>query len=294
MGIKLDQVGARILRLVNGLGLCSRGVSDHVHLPYSLGELLEHALAITAPRVRVRDVLVEVGGSPAANVMLRCNPGQVTQALVTLIIDGVQRAATLPQLPTGTRRVGIDVIAGEGEVELVFEVTATEAPVETLAVSERILASIAKRHGGDLQLEEEGGVRRRVLRLPALAALPSTQGASVLLVDDDPDILENLAQALAAEGVACERALSAQEALDKAAKGRYDVVISDINMPGIDGLELVQRLEARSARPPRFLLTTGYREHYQKRLADVTGAEVVDKPYDARAIAERVRDWLPH
>jgi DNA-binding NtrC family response regulator len=65
---------------------------------------------------------------------------------------------------------------------------------------------------------------------------------SVLVVDDDPRLCELLAVDLPRHGFACETATSAVGALERLERGDFDVVVTDKNMPGVDGIALCTRL----------------------------------------------------
>ncbi|MCK5412733.1 MAG: sigma-54-dependent Fis family transcriptional regulator [Gemmatimonadetes bacterium] len=67
----------------------------------------------------------------------------------------------------------------------------------------------------------------------------------VLLVDDDPAILQSLGDALSDFGVEVETAASAEEALGNLSRAAPDLVVSDIRMPGMDGIELLQLVRER-------------------------------------------------
>ena len=79
----------------------------------------------------------------------------------------------------------------------------------------------------------------------------------VLVVDDNRPLAENLAEILTDEGCCVRTAFSAEEALGAAAELRPDLVLTDIRMPGMNGIELVQRLAVR-APTAIFLLMTAY------------------------------------
>src|SRR5437016_4163079 len=66
--------------------------------------------------------------------------------------------------------------------------------------------------------------------------------AKLLIVDDEPIIRESLGEFLAQEGFAVTMCGSAEEALVQAGKTRFDLVLCDIQLPGIDGLEFLDRL----------------------------------------------------
>lgn len=120
-----------------------------------------------------------------------------------------------------------------------------------------LVKSLAELHDGSVEAESEGlgkGAMFRV-RLPLLEGtlgsdapgfqLVSRQllaGRRILLVDDDPHTLETHGELLSAEGAKVTTAESAYAALEKAEHGDFDLVVSDITMPGTDGLEMITRL----------------------------------------------------
>jgi DNA-binding response OmpR family regulator len=82
--------------------------------------------------------------------------------------------------------------------------------------------------------------------------MPSPSGQAevalrVLLVDDEQDYAGTLAKILTRRGLQVSCAFSGQEALEKLAASDYDVAVVDLKMPGMDGLELLER--ARRLRP---------------------------------------------
>jgi DNA-binding NtrC family response regulator len=68
----------------------------------------------------------------------------------------------------------------------------------------------------------------------------------VLIVDDDPLVCESLKEMLILDGYGADGALDGQEALAKIQEDHYDVVLSDIQMPGLNGFELLKELKGRS------------------------------------------------
>lgn len=81
--------------------------------------------------------------------------------------------------------------------------------------------------------------------------------AAVLVCDDEPLIRDTLAEFLAQEGFTVEAAGSGEEAVRRAAERYFDVVLCDVNLPGIDGIETLQRI--LTVNPESFvLLITAY------------------------------------
>ncbi len=86
---------------------------------------------------------------------------------------------------------------------------------------------------------------------------PATPIATVLVVDDEPVIRDTLAEYLQNQGYGAVATASGEEALERAAHHKFDVVLCDVNLPGLDGIEVMQRLEAIS--PESFvMLITAY------------------------------------
>src|SRR5258708_14467550 len=86
--------------------------------------------------------------------------------------------------------------------------------------------------------------------------------AQILLVDDDVTLLQALPQALylRMDGVGVDTCDSALEALKQIQEHEYDAIVSDIKMPGMDGLTLLAKIQALRPETPT-LLITGHVEH---------------------------------
>lgn len=115
---------------------------------------------------------------------------------------------------------------------------------------------------------------------------------TVLLVDDDPGVRFALTEVLTDRGYSVVSAASGAQALDLLAG--VDVVVTDLSMPGMDGLELVSQIAVRAPRLPVILLTAHGSEN-MVRIASSRGAcGCVSKPFDIDEIArviERARTF---
>ncbi len=78
---------------------------------------------------------------------------------------------------------------------------------------------------------------------------------SVLVVDDQPDVVEVIERGLGAAGHAVDSALTGEAGLEKASAKTYDVIILDIMLPGIDGFEVARELRDRGVTTPILMLT---------------------------------------
>jgi DNA-binding NtrC family response regulator len=112
--------------------------------------------------------------------------------------------------------------------------------------------------------------------------------ASVLVVDDDAGIRESAAMALRKVGHRVREAGDAEEAMGLLREHRFDVVVSDIYMPGEDGLALLKAIGER-ADPPRVILMTARGTIETTALANRAGAfDYLAKPFDLSELIERV------
>jgi FixJ family two-component response regulator len=116
---------------------------------------------------------------------------------------------------------------------------------------------------------------------------------TVLLVDDEPEILEALRRTLRAEGYRLLTATGPAEARAHIAAGPVDLVLSDVHMPGSSGVDLMIELKRTRPRVARVLLT-GVATFDSAVTAINDGAvhRFVTKPWDDKGLRESLRDAL--
>lgn len=73
--------------------------------------------------------------------------------------------------------------------------------------------------------------------------------SKILLVDDDPELSSLYQELLVGEGYQVETALNGETALEKISAGGYDLILLDIMMPKIDGLEILRKLKSMEPSP---------------------------------------------
>ena len=110
--------------------------------------------------------------------------------------------------------------------------------------------------------------------------------ARILVVDDDPEVLEALCQMLVGLGHAPDPARDGKEALSRYRIGAYDLVMTDLAMPEMNGLELIRRLRAIDP-TLRIILLTATLPDVQQGLAPLE-IEVARKPIGLQALARLI------
>jgi two-component system, OmpR family, KDP operon response regulator KdpE len=109
-----------------------------------------------------------------------------------------------------------------------------------------------------------------------------------LVVDDEPQILRGMGTNLRARGYEVDTAADGEQALDVAARQRPDVVILDLGLPGIDGIEVIRGLRAWSSMP--IVVLSARDQERDKVLALDAGADdYVTKPFGMDELLARLR-----
>ena len=115
---------------------------------------------------------------------------------------------------------------------------------------------------------------------------------TVLVVEDDPHVLLGCQQALALEDIPSEGVGSAEEALARIGENFAGIVVSDIRLPGIDGLELLRQLKVRDPSLP-VVLITGHGDISMAVGAMRSGAyDFMEKPFSPERLVDVVRRAL--
>jgi CheY-like chemotaxis protein len=113
----------------------------------------------------------------------------------------------------------------------------------------------------------------------------------VLVVDDDPVIGKSFDRVLTGKGYAVIHAANGEEALSKLATEEYDLVYTDIKMPGISGLEVAERVKADKPWTP-VVIITGFGNAESVERARAAGATLLHKPLSPEMIEGSAREAI--
>ena len=118
---------------------------------------------------------------------------------------------------------------------------------------------------------------------------------TVLVVDDHALNVELVSFVLQADGWVVDVAVDAEEAERKLAQSRPDLILMDIQLPGIDGLELTRRIKADPAnRDIAVVAVTAYAMKGDEAKLRAAGCDgYIAKPIAVAGFAEQLRQWLP-
>ncbi len=123
-------------------------------------------------------------------------------------------------------------------------------------------------------------------------AFPASDSPEILVVDDEPSIVDTVATVLRYEGFTVDEASDGRQALSKLQERRFDLVILDVMMPGIDGLEVTRRMRADGIEVPVLFLTArGETADLVAGLA-AGGDDYIAKPFSLAELVARSKALL--
>jgi diguanylate cyclase (GGDEF)-like protein len=127
-----------------------------------------------------------------------------------------------------------------------------------------------------------------------LPAVPGQDQATILIVEDEDDIARLIEMGLSEAGYAVHRVATGEDAVERARQLRPDLIVLDVNLPGIDGVEVTRQLrgDTRTAGCGIIMLTA--RTLSADRLAGLAAGadDYVDKPFDPEELTARVHAAL--
>ena len=115
-------------------------------------------------------------------------------------------------------------------------------------------------------------------------------GPKVLLVDDEQDFVETLAERMEVRGYTVETASDGNEALDRAAGGGFDAVFLDLAMPGLDGIETLKRLKAIDPELQVILLTGQATVRKGIEAMKLGALDLLEKPADIKQLMAKIEE----
>ena len=111
----------------------------------------------------------------------------------------------------------------------------------------------------------------------------------ILLIEDEPELLHDLARGLALKGYAVDEAADGAEGLQRALDEDYDLVVLDLNLPGMDGLRVLSAL--RAVKPQAKALILSANHHLETKLSGFAlgASDYLTKPFHFEELEARIR-----
>jgi len=252
----------------------------------------------------------------------KADPSQLEQVLTNLIINAVQAMAPKPgTLAVKTEENGFNVRisvsdTGTGVPKTILgqifdPFFTTKAPGKGTGLGLTISNGIVEEHKGRIWVEnnkEKGATF--IVELPIVPCgtapapaepvpaerTPDPRAADrrLLIVDDEPGIVDVLVEVLGGNGYTVETANNGAEALNRIASNRYDLIISDLCMPEVDGRKLYEAVHEKDPElASRIIFVTGDTVSNNSRaFLEKTGSTWLSKPFSIGEVEELVSNFL--
>ena len=324
-------------RIIDDLLDMSRIVSGKIHLevqPLHLHDVIEAALdavrqSAEARKIRLHTLLDSSIG------LVRGDANRLQQVLWNLLSNAVKFTPAGGRISVVLERVNshVEIVVedtGSGIraefLPFVFDRFRQADSTITrrhrgLGIGLSIVKNLVEMHGGSVRVKSPGenqgstfivalpvshvrveeprsGPELTVTRDPLDSAeLPRLDGVRVLVVDDEPDGRALIARILEGRGAQPSCAASAAEALECCEREHFDVLLSDIGMPDMDGYELIRRLRARIPSTARDRLAavavTAYARAEDRQRSLLAGYQMhLAKPIEARELVAGIANLL--
>ncbi len=115
---------------------------------------------------------------------------------------------------------------------------------------------------------------------------------TVFVVDDDEEVRESLELLLLAERIQVETYESAQAFLDRREYGAHGCMVLDVRMPGMTGVELLEKLAQRNCRLPTIMISASSDKQTRHRATRAGAIDFIHKPYDTKQLLRRIQQML--
>ncbi|HEX8847630.1 MAG TPA: PAS domain S-box protein [Pyrinomonadaceae bacterium] len=325
----IEKNSQTLARLINDLLDMSAIMSGKMRIdkvPVSLDAIIKEALETIRPSADLRKIEIEATLCGDEQVIVNGDRTRLVQIFSNILSNAVKfsegggSVRLVCQADDREARITIED-KGHGITEeflpFVFERFRQADSSKTrshggLGIGLALVRSFVEAHGGRVAAESAGPGQgsRFTVRLPRLdvrdrglrdaAGRAGTESRmerdriNALVVEDAPDTLELLHKALKLCGFGVRVCASAAEALSAASSATFDVIISDIGMPGLDGYELIRRLRLipHLGAAPAIALS-GYAAESDVEAALAAGFDAhIAKPFDPDALAAKVEELL--
>jgi signal transduction histidine kinase/CheY-like chemotaxis protein len=246
---------------------------DRDRLIQILTNLVHNAVKFTPAEGHI-EVVVSASDTAFATIHVRDTGPGIPQEAVEKIFDPFYRTAEGRQQGTKGQGLGLGL---------------------------SIVKTLVELHHGRIDVRSELGQGSEFsVTLPLIPAVPlvSTHDTPVsnrlLIVDDDPDIRQLLADRLTAEGYETEMATDGLQALRAMQAGRYAGVLLDIGLPQLDGLEVLRQVRRWNQQTPIVVVTAAQSKDLAVRAISLGAQAYVLKPFDLSELHHAVQSWFAH
>jgi GAF domain-containing protein/CheY-like chemotaxis protein len=277
---------------------------------FDLNVVIQEAIEFTRSRwqneAQLRGITIELQAQPGPIPEVAGRPVEIREVIANLILNSVDALPEGGRIVVATRAESGQVIVSVSDAGVgmpadvkrrAFEPFFTTKGVKRTGLGLAMAYGTVQRHGGQIALQSEPAAGTTVtVRLPALEPArdvrrpadeaPGERSGSVLVIDDEGDVRELVAEVLSSCGHRITAAAGGREGLACFEAGRYDVVLTDLGMPDLNGWEVARAIKSARAETP-VLLLTGWADAVDPIAASVVDG-ILKKPFGVDELAAAV------
>ena len=284
-----------------------------------MGEIVADALELLRPlwSSRAQKVPTKTNIKVALDAEVGCavrgDPTELREVITNLIKNALDAVGSTGQIDVSVKRTDTHIearVADNGTgippdvLPRIFDPFFTTKGEKGTGLGLPLIHQIVERHGGAIAVEQTGLEGTTFLvRLPLSGLELGAEGLDVdttdeasqqpgprvLVVDDDANVREPLCTYLTRTGFEVTSAVDGEDAIRVLEQDAPDVVISDVSMPHMDGIELCRKLQKRGSPVPVVLMSgwaSGFRPAHARR---VGAAAVLSKPFAMKQVTDLLR-----
>jgi PAS domain S-box-containing protein len=284
--------------------------------PVDLNDLVDEVVEVTRTRwknaAEARGVRYDMNVEHGVIPKVAGDPAELREAFTNIVLNGLDAMPDGGELTMRTSLEGDRVVvlvrdSGVGMaaavMRRVFDPFFTTKGERGTGLGLSVVYGIVTRHGGNIEVDSKpGGGTTFTLSLPANEPLPTAPARSagltkpkparILIVDDEPEIREVLSYALGEDGHAIVTCKDGQGAIAALEHARFDLVITDLGMPGVSGWDVARAVKARRPGTP-VVMVTGWREQINPAEAAREGVDhLIAKPFRRDEVRETIATAL--
>ncbi|NQT82934.1 response regulator, partial [bacterium] len=294
----------------------SKAVTQKPYSRIDVNEMVRQVLDIVEPRWRklaeVEGLLLKVVHRLQKVQPISGDAGELREALTNILFNAIDAMPTGGKLSirTGVRGDSVFVEVKDTGVGMPPEVQkkvfqpffTTKSDGMGLGLS--LVYGTVKRHNGDIQLETQPNEGTSVTLLfptdlsvsevrESSEPAPIVRKAIVLIVDDNREVTSTLRQMLESASHEVTAVTDGQKGISKYQESKFDIVITDIGMPGLSGWDVSKAIKAYDPDARIILITAWGAQLDQARIKECGASIVIHKPFEKNKILSAIKDLLP-
>jgi PAS domain S-box-containing protein len=302
----------QMVRLVDDLLEVARITQGRIELRrrrVALSDVVSSAVEAARPGIEAAGHTLELAPADAC-LVVDADPARLSQALLNVLQNAARYTPDGGHitLATACRANKVEIVVRDDGIGIAVDalprifgmfVQGERASRGGLGIGLALARQLVEMHAGTIAAHSDGPGKGSTFTIelplapgPLPASAPAAEAAAcasrhVLIIDDNADAAASLQQMLALQGHRVRTACSGEEGLEAVGAERPDLLLVDIGLPGIDGIEVARRLRARlGADCPRLVALSGWGQAADRQRSAGAGFELhLTKPVEPETLA---------